>query len=113
MPRRRRRKRKSRYADAKTENGLQVQRAAAYVAIRALYCESVPLWRACTRGFCRRNQACSGNSNTCLERAWPLLPPHVQNEASALVERGGPHGLRPATHREAVMRGHEPSEFVR
>jgi len=42
-----------------------------------------------------------------------LTPPHVRNETHALVGRGGPRRLRPATHREAVMRGLEPSEFVR
>jgi hypothetical protein len=47
MPNRRANKKKSRYADAKTENGLEVQRAAAYRAVQALYCESVPLWRTC------------------------------------------------------------------
>jgi hypothetical protein len=47
MPNRRANKKKSRYADAKTENGLEVQRAAACRAVQALYCESVPLWRTC------------------------------------------------------------------
>jgi hypothetical protein len=110
---RRRRKKTSRYADAGTENGREEQRAAAYRAIRALYCESVPLWRACARGFCRRNHACGGDSDACLKRAWPLMPVSAQNEACALVARGGPRGLRPATHRESVMRVHPPGNFVR
>jgi hypothetical protein len=113
MPRRRRRKKKSRYADAKTENGLEEQRVAAYRAIRALYCETSPLWRVCARGFCRRNCACGGNRNACLKRAWPLMPEQMQKEVCALVEQGGPRRLRPATHRESIMRGRGPLEFVR
>jgi hypothetical protein len=112
MPHRRRRKKKIRYADAGTENGREEQRVAAYCAIRALYRESLPLWPTCARGFCRRNQACGGDRDACLTRAWPLMP-HVQKEARALVQRGGPCGLRPATHREQVMRGHPASDFVR
>ena len=113
MPMRRGRKKKIRYDDAGTENGREEQRAAAYRAVRALYRESLPLWPACPRGFCRRNQACAGEAEACLKRAWPLTPPHVRNETHALVGRGGPRRLRPATHREAVMRSLEPSEFVR
>jgi len=113
MPRHRHRKKKVRYEDAGTETGMVAQRTAAYRAIRALYSESLPLWPTCARGFCRRNQACGGDSNACLTRAWPLTPPQVQKETRALVEDGGPRGLRPATHREAVMRGHAPPEFVR
>jgi hypothetical protein len=111
--RRRRRRKPSRYADAKTEYGLEVQRAAAYHAVRALYRESLPLWRVCARGFCRRNQACGGDRDACLSRAWPRLPPHVQQEARVLVEHGGPRRLRPATRKESVMRGHPSSDFVR
>jgi hypothetical protein len=113
MPNRRRGKNKSRYADAGTENGREEQRVAAYWAIRALYRESLPLWPTCGRGFCRRNHACGGEADACLNRAWPLMPPDVQKEIRAMVERGGPRRLPPATHREAVMRSHGPSEFVR
>lgn len=113
MPNRRRRKKKARYADAKTEYGQELQRAAAHNAIRALYRESLPLWPTCARGFCRRNHACGGEADACLKRAWPLMPVHAQQDAHALVERGGPRRLRPATHRESVMRGRAPSEFVR
>jgi hypothetical protein len=112
MPNRRRRKNKPRYADAKTEYGLELQRAAAYRAIRALYRESLPLWPTCGRGFCRRNHTCGGEADACLSRAWPLTPPHVQKEARAMVERGGPRRLPPATHKESVMRSHGSSEFV-
>jgi hypothetical protein len=112
MPVRRRRKKKTRYDDAGTEFGREEQRVAAYRAIRALYCESLPLWRACARGFCRRNRVCGGDREACLTRGWPLLPPHIQNEARALVEHGGPRRLRPATDRESVMRGDPPTEFV-
>ena len=113
MPHRTRRKKKIRYDDAGTENGREEQRVAAYRAIRALYCESLPLWPTCARGFCRRNQACGRDRDACLKHAWPLAPPHVQQQARALVERGGPRRLRAATHKEAVMRGHPASDFVR
>ena len=112
MPHRGRRKKKIPYADAGTENGRDEQRVAAYRAIRALYCESLPLWSTCSRGFCRRNHACGGDRDACLARAWPLMP-HLQQQTRALVERGGPRRLRPATHRESIMRGHPASDFVR
>jgi hypothetical protein len=112
MPHRRRHKKKIRYEDAGTENGRIEQRVAAYHAVRALYCESMPLWPTCARGFCRRNHACHGNRDACLTRAWPLMP-HLQQQVTALVRGGGPRRLRPATHREEVMRGDPASDFVR
>lgn len=111
MPHRRHRKKKIRYEDAGTEYGREEQRVAAYRAIRALYRESMPLWPTCARGFCRRNQACGGDRDACLTRAWPLMP-QVQQHVTALVRGGGPRRLPPATHREEVMRGSSASEFV-
>lgn len=112
MPNRRRRKKRSRYVDAPTEAGQNAQREAAFAAIRALYCESLPLWRTCARGHCRRHRTCGGDGAACLTRGWPLMPPHVQQEAYALVRRGGPRRLRPATHREWALRSFPPSNFV-
>ena len=74
MPHRRRRKNKSRFADAPTEEGQRAQREAAFAAIRALYVESLPLWRVCGRAYCRRHHICGGDSRACIERGWPLMP---------------------------------------
>ena len=112
MPKRRRGKKKRRYADAPTEAGQEVQRQAAFAAIRALYCEALPLWRSCARGSCRRHQTCGGEGRACLARAWPLMPPQVQNEAWALVRGGGRRGIPPATQMEAELRRFPPSNFV-
>jgi hypothetical protein len=112
MPNRRRKKKQSRYADAHTEEGRHKQKEAAFAAIRALYCESLPLWRTCARGCCRRHQTCCGDGRACLQRTWPLMPPHVQEEAYALVRRGGPRRRRSATHSEWVLRGYPPTNFV-
>jgi hypothetical protein len=112
MPKRRRRKKKSRYADAPTEAGQKAQREAAFVAIRKLYCESLPLWRSCARGYCRRHHACGGDERPCLKRTWPLMPPHVQDEAYTLVRHGGPRRLPAATNKEWILRGYPPSNFV-
>jgi hypothetical protein len=112
MPHRRRRKKKSRYADAPTEEGQRAQREAAFDAIRALYVESPPLWRLCGRAYCRRHHACGGDGRACLQQGWPLMPKRVQDEAFALVMRGGPRLRRSATHKEWVLRGFPPSNFV-
>lgn len=40
------------------------------------------------------------------------MPPRVQEQACALVRRGGPRRLRPATHKEWLLRGYAPSNFV-
>lgn len=112
MPHRGRSKNKGRYADAPTEEGQKLQRQAAFAAIRALYVESLPLWRACGRGWCRRHQTCGGDGRACLARGWKLMPPKVQDEAIALVLRGGPRGLPPATRRECILRRYPPSNFT-
>lgn len=112
MPHRRRRKKKSRYADAPTEEGQCAQREAAFEAIRALYVESLPLWRLCGRAYCRRHHTCNGDRRACLQQGWPLLPKHIQEEAFAQVMRGGPRRLRPATHKEWILRGFPSSNFV-
>jgi hypothetical protein len=112
MPHRRRKKKRSRYIDASTEEGRKAQAEAAFAAIRALYCESLPLWRTCARGFCRRHHACGGDNRACLKRTWPLMPEAVQTQAYELVRRGGPRRLRAATHREWILRGYPPSNFT-
>jgi hypothetical protein len=112
MPRHRGRKKQSRYADATTETGRKAQGEAAFAAIRALYCEALPLWLSCSRGQCRRHQACSGDGHTCLKRAWPLMPRDVQDKTFALVQRGGSRRLRPATRRESELRTFSPTNFV-
>ena len=112
MPSRRKKKRRSRYIDAATEAGQAKQREAAFAAIRRLYCESLPLWRTCARGFCRRHRCCRGDGKDCLPRTWRATPPDVQQAAHDLVLRGGPRGVPAATHTEWVLRAFPPSNFV-
>jgi len=89
-----------------------LQREAAFAAIRRLYCEVLPVWRVCRRGFCRRHQCCGGDRRECLKRAWPLTPPAVQEAAFAQVVAGGPRRLPPATHLEWALRRFPASNFV-
>lgn len=112
MPNCGRKKKRSRYVDAPTEAGQEAQREAAFAAIRALYCELLPLWRLCARGYGRRHHTCGGDGAACLKRGWPLMPPQVQARAYELVMRGGPRRVRSATHMEWVLRGYPPSNFV-
>jgi hypothetical protein len=88
------------------------QREAAFAAIRRLYCEVVPVWRFCRRGYCRRHQQCCGDIGPCLERGWPLIPPELQKAAFDQVQVGGPRRLPPATHKEWRLRRYPPSNFV-
>ena len=112
MPHHQRRKKNSRYAEATTEEGRKAQSQAAFAAIRALYVESLPLWRVCGRGWCRRNHSCGGDGRACLKRGWPLMSPQLQDEAIALVLHGGPRRLRPATRKEYILRSFPPSNFT-
>lgn len=88
------------------------QREAAFTMIRRLYGETLPLWRFCRCGHCRRHKTCVGDVRSCLERGWPQMPPEVQIEAHHAVMRGGPRRLPPATHREWQLRRFPPSNFV-
>ncbi len=90
----------------------RAERVAAFAAIRALYCEAVPLWRACRRGFCRRNRRCCGDSQECLARGWPLMAPELKEIAVAQVLAGGPRRRPPASHNEWQLRRFPPSNFV-
>jgi hypothetical protein len=81
-------------------------------AIRQLYIESLPLWRVCPRGFCRRPQCCLNKNRSCLQRGWPLFPESVQAKAYALVNKGGPRRVPPATHLEWAPRRYPPTNFV-
>jgi hypothetical protein len=110
--RKRTRRGRSRYLDAVTAEGQEAQRLAAFAAIRRLYCESLPLWRTCARGYCRRHHACGGDGAVCLKRTWPLMSPQLQQQAYELVRRGGPRGVHSATRREWILRGYPPSNFV-
>jgi len=112
IARRRKKRGRSRYIDAATEAGQEAQRKAAFAAIRRLYCESLPLWRTCSRGYCRRQRSCRGDGAGCLPRTWPLMPADVQQRAYDLVRRGGPRRVRSATHMEWVLRGSPPTNFV-
>jgi hypothetical protein len=112
MPNRRTRKKRSRYIDAATEAGQKKQREAAFASIRRLYCDSLPLWRTCARGFCRRHRCCRGDGKVCLPRTWQVTPPEAQQQAYNLVMRGGPRRVRSATHMEWVLRGYPPTNFV-
>jgi len=80
------------------------QREVAFAAIKRLHAESLPLWRVCSRGACRRHKECQGDAVSCLKRGWPLMPPDLQQRAYEEVVRGGPR-LPPATHREWLLRG--------
>ena len=106
MPTTRRRKRQL------TMPELKAQRRAAFVAIRALYAALMPLWRTCSRGYCRRHRCCNGEVRACLERSWPLLPKAEQNRICAQVAKGGPRRIPPATHTEWSLRRFPPSNFV-
>ncbi|MGB6535248.1 MAG: hypothetical protein WBF58_04720 [Xanthobacteraceae bacterium] len=110
--RKRTRRGRSRYLYALTPERQAAQRQAAFMAIRQLYCESLPLWRSCARGHCRRHRCCSGDGPACLKRGWPLTPPQVQAQACELVSRGGPRRIPSATHVEWVLRTYPPSNFV-
>lgn len=110
--RKRTRRGRSRYLDAATSEGREAQRTAAAAAVRRLYCEVLPLWRTCARGYCRRHRCCNGDSSACLQRTWPLLPPERQQRAYDQVVRGGPRRLHAATRAEWRLRGQRPSGFV-
>jgi len=112
MRRRRRQRKRSRWLDATTEEGRKAQGAAAFAAIRRLYCESLPLWRTCSRGFCRRHHCCGGDGPACLRRTWPLMPQELQEQAWESVRRGGPRQIPAATKRERDLRGFPPTNFV-
>ena len=88
------------------------QRNRAFAAIKKLYCESLPLWRVCARGFCRRNKCCRGNPEKCLYRGWKLFSGAEQNLAWAAVQNGGPRRLTPATAMEKGLRHYPPSNFT-
>ena len=110
--RKRTRRGRSRYLDAVTPMGQEAQRNAAFAAIRRLYCESLPLWRSCPRGSCRRHRCCNGDSTACLRRTWPLMPQDLQQQAYDQVRRGGPRRVWPATSMEWKLRGFPPTNFV-
>jgi hypothetical protein len=89
------------------------QREAAFAAIRLLYCESLPLWRSCSRGSCRRHRrCCNDEKRKCLQRCWPLMPADVQDRAVDEVIAGGPRRKPPATHMEQRLRCFPPTNFV-
>ena len=88
------------------------QREAAFAAIRLLYAQALPLWRACGRGDCRRHKSCHGETRACLKRGWPLMPPELQEQAYRQVMMGGPRRLPPATHTEWELRRFPASNFV-
>jgi hypothetical protein len=110
--RRRKRRERSRYIDAATEEGRKAQREAAFASIRRLYCESLPLWRTCARGCCRRHRACGGDGKVCLPRTWRGMPADAQQRAYDLVMRGGTRSVRSATRVEWSLRGYPPTNFV-
>jgi len=88
------------------------QRAAAVAAIRRLYCEVLPLWRACRRGSCRRHRLCIGEARACLARVWALLPEELQRQAQDQVIAGGPRRLPPESRLESELRRFPASNFV-
>lgn len=110
--RRKKRRRRGLFWKRRTPDDETALREAAFAAIRQLYIESLPLWRVCPRGFCRRHHCCLERSRNCLTRGWPLLPPNVQTQALALVMQGGPWQRPPATRAEWELRKFPPSNFV-
>ena len=89
-----------------------MQRNRAFAAIRKLYCESLPLWRVCARGICRRNKCCRGKPETCLFRGWKLFSDAEQDGVWAAVQHGGPHHIPPATALEKGLRRFPSSNFT-
>ena len=88
-------------------------REIAFAAIQRLYCESLPLWRVCARGYCRRHHCCAGHDKrACLKRGWPLMPKPAQDAAYAVVQHGGPLRRPPGTHAEWSLRQYPASNFV-
>jgi hypothetical protein len=100
------------YSKRLTPDEQAAQREAAFAAIRRLYCEALPLWRSCPRGYCRRHRCCRGDTRACLKRGWPLMPPELQSEACRQVAAGGPRRVPPATHTEWDLRRFPPTNFV-
>ncbi len=116
MPKKRRKGKSSRrglFWKRRTPDDERALREAAFAAIKRLYAESLPLWRACGRGYCRRHKQCAGEAAPCVKRAWPLMPPEVQERAYEEMRRGGPRRLPPATRLEWDLRGYPPTNFVR
>jgi len=112
MTRRRRGARRGHYNKRLTPDEQVVRREAAFAAIRRLYCEVVPVWRFCERGYCRRHRQCTGDAARCLARGWPSMPPEVQKAAFHQVVAGGPHRRPPATHTEWHLRRFPQTNFV-
>ena len=89
----------------------RVYREAAFAAIKKLYAASLPLWRYCPRGVCRRHKICAGDDG-CLKRVAPLLPGEVWGPAMKAVEQGGPKRIPPANPIERALRNFPPSNFI-
>ena len=89
-----------------------MQRHGARAAIKKLYCESMPLWRVCLRGFCRRNERCGRDPGACLSRGWKLFSATEQERAWLAVQHGGPRHVPPATATEKVLRRYPRSNFT-
>jgi hypothetical protein len=97
----------------RTPDEERAERDIAFAAIHRLYCESLPLWRVCARGSCRRHHYCAGHDKrACLARGWPLMPKPVQNAAYAAVQHGGPLRRPPGAHAEWSLRQYPPSNFT-
>jgi hypothetical protein len=112
MPRRRKKQgRRGLYNKRATPDEQVVQREAAFAAIGRLYCEVLPLWRVCARGYCRRHRCCLGDAG-CLKRGWPLMPLELRQRAVGQVVAGGPRRVPPATQTEWELRSFPPSNFV-
>ena len=96
----------------RTPDEERAEREIAFAAIKRLYAKSLPLWRVCKRGFCRRHKRCAAEGAACVPRAWKLMPPDVQERAYEEVTRGGPRRLPPATRLEQDLRRYPPTNFV-
>jgi hypothetical protein len=88
------------------------QRERAFAAIKKLYCEALPLWRVCTRGFCRRNKRCCGEAQACLIRGWKLFSVAEQDRAWREVGQGGPRRVPAQTVLEKRLRHYPSSNFT-
>jgi hypothetical protein len=88
------------------------QRKAAFAAIRQLYCDVLPLWSVCERGFCRRHHRCAANERGCLPHNWERLSRTVQEDAFRQVMIGGPRRAPPQSRVEEELRRFPPTNFV-
>lgn len=94
----------------------EAQRQQAFVSIKRLYRESLPLWTRCRRGACRRRcsaeQRSMKEAQLCLTRGRPNFSEAARDNAYAQVQSGGPSRRPPVTVMVREPRHYPPSNFV-